>query len=164
MKKPKPELTQAELRRAAVELLSRRDYSRRELARKLSPQAADPDDVAAVLDDLAERHWQSDKRFAESFLNSRCLRYGPLRIQQELREKGLNAEQIQDAFANISVDWYELALEFVRRKCVSGLSSQDIRERARLYRFLAYRGFNRDHIDYALAQLEASCLPESPEF
>ncbi len=153
MKKPKPELTQAELRRVAVDLLSRRDYSRRELTRKLSPKAADPDDVEVVLDDLAERHWQSDERFAESFLNSRCQRYGPVRLQQELREKGLNAEQIQNAIANLSVDWYELALDLAQRKCPGGLPPQDMRERARLYRFLAYRGFTGEQTSYALEQL-----------
>jgi regulatory protein len=160
MKKPKPELTQVELRRAAVDLLSRRDHSRRELTRKLSPKAADPEDVDRVLDDLAERDWQSDERFAESFLNSRCHRYGPLRLQQELREKGLNSEQIQAAIANLATDWFELAAEFAQRKCSGGLERNDVRERARLYRFLAYRGFNGDQINYALEQLQASSLTE----
>ncbi|MBU2037787.1 MAG: RecX family transcriptional regulator, partial [Gammaproteobacteria bacterium] len=50
-------------------------------------------------------------------------------------------------------DWYELALDLAQRKCPGGLPPQDMRERARLYRFLAYRGFTGEQTSYALEQL-----------
>ncbi|MBI3145525.1 MAG: recombinase RecX, partial [Pseudogulbenkiania sp.] len=53
------------LKARAVDLLSRREHSRRELERRLAPFADSAEQLAALLDELAERGWQSDNRFAE---------------------------------------------------------------------------------------------------
>ncbi len=84
MKKPKPDpLDRAALMHSAVDLLSRRDYSRQELWRKLSPKAASADDLESVLNNLAERNWQSDERFAAMYLRARSTRgVDALRLKQ----------------------------------------------------------------------------------
>ena len=115
MKKPKPEpLDRAGLRQAVIDLLSRRDYSRLELQRKLQPKAADADDLTAVLDDMAERRWQSDERFTDAFLHSRSDRYGPLRLTQELQQKGI--ADARTAVAALGADWQEQAAQLALRK------------------------------------------------
>jgi len=157
MKKPKPEpLDRARLRQAVIDLLSRRDYSRLELQRKLQPKAADADDLTAVLDDMAERRWQSDERFTDAFLHSRSDRYGPLRLTQELQQKGI--ADARTAVAALDTDWQERAAQLALRK-FSGADLTDIKQKARIYRHLAQRGFNADHIRYALEQLAAAGDP-----
>ena len=80
----------AEINTLAIRYLSRRDYSRRELHHKLLAQSFPPKVIEAVLDDLAEKGYQSDKRFVEMFLKSRVSRGdGPFKIKLALTQKGI---------------------------------------------------------------------------
>lgn len=152
----KQELNASELRRAAVDLLARRDYSRHELWKKLSIRAADASDLEQVLDDLSERQWQSDARFARLFLSSSQQRgHGPLRIQQAMRQKGLSSHDIQVAFAEADVDWFALASHVVQKK-VATVPELNQKAREKLYRFLAGRGFDAEQIRVAMASLTAA--------
>lgn len=155
MKKLKPEpLTFSELRRAAVDLLSRRDHSRLELQRKLRPKAASDDDLETLLDELAGRHWQSDERFAEAYINSRIQRgQGPLRLRHALREKGVAEAEIRAAMDEQDTDWKVRALDAAGRKFGQGTDLSDPRQKARLYRFLAYRGFSGEQISYVIDRI-----------
>lgn len=154
MKKLKSEpLDRAGLRQAVIDLLSRRDYSRLELQRKLQPKAASAEDLSAVLDDMAERRWQSDERFADAFLHSRSGRYGPLRLTQELQQKGI--ADARQAVASLDTDWRAQAAQLASRK-FTGCNVTDMKEKARIYRYLAQKGFSADHIQYALRCLESA--------
>lgn len=155
MQNKKPNLLDASgLRRTVVDLLSRRDYSRLELFRKLKQKAENPEDIEPVLDDFQQRNWQSDERFAESFLNSRYQRgLGPLRLKQELREKGVSSDIIVLALENLEVDWFQLALDAARKK-ESSIKNTDKNKKQKLYRFLAYRGFSGDQISAAIEEIQ----------
>ncbi|MBY6192058.1 recombination regulator RecX [Microbulbifer agarilyticus] len=145
---------------AALELLSRRDHSRRELTQKLSPKFPDADFSALFLR-LEELNYQSDQRFAEMFARSRVQRgHGPLRIRQDLQQRGIPSSMATSAIDTLDTDWFELAYSVLQRKfasrgaVVSLKREQQMRERARRQRFLAYRGFSADAIGYALDTLE----------
>ncbi len=58
--------------------------------------------VAAILDNLRERGWLDDRRFAHSFARSRAARrYGRYRIARELRRRGLTDDLIEAALAEV---------------------------------------------------------------
>lgn len=154
MQNRKPDLLDASgLRRTVVDLLSRRDYSRLELFRKLKQKAENPEDIDVVLDDFQQRNWQSDERFAESFLNSRYQRgLGPQRLKQELKEKGVASDIISLTLENLDVDWFQLALDTAIKKETS-IKNSDANKKQKIYRFLAYRGFTSDQISAALDEL-----------
>ncbi len=140
----------AEIRLAAMNLLARREHSLQELRRKLRSRFPDEDALEAELGRLAEENLQSDSRFAEDFARQRAARgYGPLRVQQEMREKGLSDAAIEDAFTHAGLDWYERAEEAYRKKfgpAPSGATAQaGLKEKARRVRFMQYRGFQPDH-------------------
>ena len=61
---------------------------------------------------MAERGWLDDRKFAHSFARSRAARrYGRYRITRELRRRGLAAELIEEALAEIfPTEKEELAL------------------------------------------------------
>lgn len=158
MTKSKPDpfstegLSRKELFSAAVDLLSRRDYSRRELWRKLSPKAASAEDLESVLSELSERHWQSDERFGASYLRSRSSRgVGPVRLRQELQQKGLDSELTSELMETCPNDWFETAFAAARKKR-STLADDDPKLSEKLYRFLAYRGFTGDVIRKVIEQ------------
>ena len=130
------------LRARAVDLLSRREYSRLELKRRLAPFAASAEELDALLDELAARHWQSDSRFAEQFASSRAQKYGSRRIAMEMRERGIDRDTIREALAE--QDDLATAREQWRKKF--GQPPADAAERAKQMRFLASRGFGMDII------------------
>lgn len=88
----------------------------------------------------------SDERFAESLVRARRNRgYGPLRIRQELQEKGAAPEIIERSVDARSREWL-VEIERVRRKKFGERLPSDYAERARQSRFLQYRGFSTDQI------------------
>ncbi len=145
------DLTAADVRRRAMNLLARREYACRELAAKLVSRGLPRDLVDSVLDDLAREKLLSDDRFADAFVSARAGRgQGPVRIRIELEQKGVDAGIVERALADADVDWSELA-EQVRRKRFGSRRPGDFRERARQARFLQYRGFAAEHLGAVLA-------------
>ena len=100
---------------------------------------------AEQLDHLVSENLQSDTRYAESFLRQRFNRgRGPLRIRQEMRQKGISDAKIQAAMDSEDYDWYAKAERVLHRK-FGAEPAPDIHEKARRSRFMQYRGFSSDH-------------------
>jgi regulatory protein len=138
---------QKSLKARAVDLLSRREYSRRELYQKLAPHAESPDEVGKVLDELASRGWQSDNRFAEQFAEIKGRKYGSRRLAAEMRERGIESETITEALAG--QDDIALARQLWQKKFGQPPQSQE--ERVKQIRFLAARGLPMDAIRKVLS-------------
>ncbi len=141
-----------DLRLQAMNLLARREHLRAELARKLR-QRFGPEcdsDIESVLQELQDENLQSDSRFTESYIRHRSARgYGPDRIQQELRQKGVDSELLDEAMSVAEVDWAERAREVRYKKFGTGQPG-DFREKARQLRFLNYRGFGAEYAQAAV--------------
>ena len=127
------------LRARALRLLARREHSRAELARRIEPLAGDGENVAAVLDELTRRGWLSDARFAEQTIRAKSRRFGPVKLAQSLRAKGVAEDEIDAAFRAAG----EHGEADIARVWASRFSTApaDERERARQVRFLQGRGF-----------------------
>ena len=113
------------VRRAAMDLLARREHGRVELARKLRQRGAPPDLIEQALDRLCEQGLLSESRYLESFVRSRAnAGYGPLRIREELAQRGLPRADIEQALRDSGFDWSEAAARAVatqvRRKPAGG--------------------------------------------
>lgn len=146
--KPKPERATDgdDVRRLALDLLARREHSRRELARKLQLRGHDPGAVDAVLTALESEGLLSDARFAETFVWSRFQRgSGPQKIHAELRERGVDEVLIDSSIEALADDWQALLRE-VREKKFGRALPGDFRERSRQMRFLQQRGFTAEQI------------------
>ncbi|AOB27451.1 recombination regulator RecX [Bordetella bronchiseptica] len=138
---PRPGRT---LKARAVGYLSRREYSRLELARKLQPYAEEGDDIEAVLDDLQREGWLSNARFAQSLAHQRAPRQGASRIVQELKQQGVADDQVAELRDQLRATEYERALAVWRKRF--GEKPADRAAYARQARFLAGRGFAHDVI------------------
>jgi len=102
--------------------------------------------ISRVINQLAREGLQSDQRFTESYLHSRLQKgYGPVRLKQELRERGIAGELIEESLANLDIDWMD-ALHSVRVKKFGKSLPSGYREQAKEARFLQYRGFSTDQI------------------
>ena len=137
------------IREKLIQLLARRDYSARELISRLASKF-DPELVEQVLDGLVQQGLQSDYRFADSLVRGRISQgHGPIRIQSELKQKGIAQDLIQQALADHPVDWFEQALNTFRRR-FGDHQTTDLKVRAKQMRLLQYRGFTLEQIRYAL--------------
>jgi regulatory protein len=136
--------TEPSLRARAMRLLARREHSRAELKRKLMAHAGEGDDLDALLDDLVKRGWLSDARFAEQSIRAKARRFGPLKLTQQLRSRGVDEEAIAAGFRSAAADGAS-NLESVWRSRFRALPA-DERERARQARFLQGRGFLLEEI------------------
>jgi regulatory protein len=134
------------VRRAAMDLLARREHGRVELTRKLRKRGAPEDMIETALQRLSEEGLLSEARYLESFVAYRARAgYGPLRIREELGQRGLARGDVDQALRESGIDWFEQLRETWQRK-FSGQLPADARERAQQGRFLAYRGYSLDMI------------------
>ena len=143
----------SKLRVAALLLLGRREHSAQELTGKLASRFSLPSsspEIQAVLVYLQASAYQSDERFAEMFVRERRSRgYGPTRIEQELRLRGIHDELIVQSVNRNDPDWNAVATA-VRQKRFASVSAQQLKDKARISRFLHYRGFLSGQIQQAL--------------
>lgn len=151
MKKQDEVITPAKIRSAAMDLLTGREFSRAELAKKLDKRFDSDPAINPELDRLQEEGLQSDERFTEAFLRSRIYRgHGLTRIRMDIRQKGIKDDLFNAAIEVTDTDWFTLAREVAERKF--GLTpAVEQKDKARRMRFLQYRGFNFDQIKYALS-------------
>ncbi|GLR13793.1 recombination regulator RecX [Chitinimonas viridis] len=143
-----------DLRGKALKLLSQREHSRTELRRKLGGSDVAREELDALLDELVERNWQSDARFAIAYVDANAARFGRYRLQNELRERGVADALIADALAQLPAEDDELsrAREVWRKKFRE--VPTDPAERARQARFMQARGFAYDTIRKVLGGLD----------
>jgi len=128
------------LRGRAVAYLARREHTRAELARKLAPHAESPDEVQAVLDELARRKLISDERYAITRSEALAQKFGAARVVRELRDKGVAADSIERISGELKTNELERAREVWRKRF--GATPRNAAERAKQGRFLQGRGFS----------------------
>ena len=140
------------LRQKALQLLTRREHSRFELAQKLE-KSGSPEEIAAVLDHLEQTGLLSDQRTATTYLAGHAARFGAAKLKYALRAKGIAGDLI-DASLALAVADDAVGSEAARAREVwqrkFGHPPADAREWAKQARFLQSRGFSIDAIKKTL--------------
>jgi regulatory protein len=137
------------LKGRALRLLSQREHSRAELQRKLAAHEEAPGELAKALDELQAKGFIDEQRVIESLVHRRAARLGASRVRQELQAKGLPAEAVAQAVAELRGSETDRAREVWRKKF--GQAPADAAERAKQMRFLAARGFGGEVIRRVVA-------------
>lgn len=137
------------IRKLAMDLLAMREHSAAELKRKLLRKGAHAELIDAVLEQLIDDHLLSDDRYLEAYIYSRAnTGYGPIRIQQELIQRGIKSASVERALRENSYDWSKKLNEIWLRKF--GAYPKDPKEKAKQGRFLLYRGFSMEAVSKLL--------------
>lgn len=130
----------------AVDLLSRREHSAEELKTKLQQKGFELNDVEQTIIRLQNENLQSDDRFTESFTNERKRRgHGPVKIQHQLRQKGINDQLIEQYIDAQDEKWIHLA-QLQYQKKYADKEVNDYNEWTKRARFLQGRGFTSAQI------------------
>ncbi len=149
-------LTASQHRRArnkAIYLLSKRDYSRKELEQRLCHEGgryvADNREAAKKAAAAMEEYgYVNDKNYAERLARRFCLEkcYPHRRAEQALCEKGIARDIAAEAVKTIEQEDWQLALEFLRKKRYTVGNNYE-RAAAAMVRY----GFSHEAVRRALA-------------
>lgn len=129
------------IRQKALNLLSRREHSRRELFLKLSRYDFSPEEIVPILNEIQNENLLSEDRFIESFIRARRSKgFGPLKICAELQNRGIDPTRILVSEEWLQTDWQERA-DAVRIKRFGEPVPVSTIEQAKQGRYLQQRGF-----------------------
>jgi regulatory protein len=141
--------TATELRARALRLLARREHSRAELGRKLSPRAESPEALQSLLDSLEQKKQLSNERFAAERARVLSRKFGAARIRQDLKARGVDRETLDRISSEGEL---ERASGILNRKYREPAATRE--ERAKRMRFLQGRGFSSEIIRQLLSARE----------
>ena len=136
------------LKGRALRALAGRDYSRVELERKLSSFETEPGQLARALDDLQAKGFLDEQRAADSLAHRRGQKLGTARVVAEMKARGMEADAITQAAAELKVTELERAREVWRRKF--GEVAVDAAGKSKQMRFLMARGFSAEVVRKAV--------------
>ncbi len=138
---------------AALDLLSRRDYSKQELYRKLSVKHSEEAADAAVAK-AEELGLINEERFAENYAGELYSRkhFGERRILSELLSKGISREIAENAVQSLDKDGENRIILLLRGKYRTALCDEKGRRRA--INGLLRMGYSYSEIRTALHELE----------
>ncbi len=129
----------------ALRLLDRRDYSRRELVRKLMEKGEPQEAAEAVADRFVELGLINDRRYSHILVRHYAAKgFGVCRIKQELYRHGIPTDMWEDALTELPTQ-EEIMDKLFRQKLGSGVP-----DRARIKKAtdaMLRRGFSWSEIE-----------------
>ena len=135
----------------SLDILSRREHSVSELKHKLIRFNPDPNDLKDVIERLITSNFLDDKRFASAFIRSKAESgYGPNYISQYLAKKGIPSDKYD--IYSLEIDWEDKCLAQFNKKRRN--KEINFKEKEKILRFLAYRGFSYEIIKNALKEFD----------
>lgn len=143
----------------ALDYLAHKPRTVAEVRRKLQEKAYEAPVIDTVVAQLHDRGYLDDEEYAEEYVRSRfsAKGYGPVRIEQELRKRGLDRHlaetAVEDFFAE--VDELAAAREHAEKGWTRIRREDDPRRRRdKLYRYLTRRGYTYDTVRQLIDEME----------
>tara|TARA_E500000081_G_scaffold1242_1_gene1412 strand:+ start:1140 stop:1580 length:441 start_codon:yes stop_codon:yes gene_type:complete len=130
----------------ALDIISRREHSQKELTDKLIKKFNIPELVDLVINSLLDKNLINDYRYSEAYVVARKRKgFGPKKIVYELISRGIN-ENTASKVINIEGGWQDAALKAFNKKYKVGIG-KDFKEQNKQKVFLQNRGFSFEEID-----------------
>ena len=130
----------------ALDILSRREHSKKELTDKLLKKFDVPELIESVIDSLLKRNLINDSRYCESYVVARKRKgFGPKKILHELIFRGVD-ESIAIQVIDVEGGWKDAASNAFNKKYKAG-PGKDYKEQNKQKAFLQNRGFSFEEID-----------------
>ena len=130
----------------ALDILSRREHSQKELIGKLVNKFSEEEIVNSVINNLVEKNLLNDSRYSEAYVVSRKRKgFGPKKILYELISRGVIENIAYEAIENEG-GWKDAALKAFNKKFKKG-KAMDYKELNKQKTFLQNRGFTFEEID-----------------
>lgn len=139
--------------RRAIRLLDRRPRTEAEIRRRLETADFPAEQIAAVIARLRQNGLVDDARFAQAWVENRSefRPRGRRALAQELRQKGLAANEVAAALENVDEDAlaYQAALRYGRKL----MAADRVEFRRKLSAYLGRRGFGYDVVEPVVGRI-----------
>ena len=130
----------------ALDIISRREHSQKELTGKLLNKFSEEELVESVINSLVKKNLLNDFRYTEAYVVSRKRKgFGPKKIIYELIARGVMENIAYEAIENEG-GWKDAALKAFNKKFKKG-KAMDFKELNKQKAFLQNRGFSFQEID-----------------
>ena len=130
----------------ALDIISRREHSQKELTGKLLNKFSEEEIVNSVINNLVKKNLLNDTRYSEAYVVSRKRKgFGPKKIMYELIARGV-IENIACEVIENEGGWKDAALKAFNKKFKKG-KALDFKELNKQKTFLQNRGFSFVEID-----------------
>lgn len=130
----------------ALDIISRREHSQKELTGKLLNKFSEEEIVNSVINNLVKKNLLNDTRYSEAYVVSRKRKgFGPKKIMYELIARGVIENIAYEAIENEG-GWKDAALKAFNKKFKKGKAT-DFKELNKQKTFLQNRGFSFEEID-----------------
>lgn len=137
----------------AIWLLARRDYSAANLRAKLATRGYPQAEIEEALRFVTEHNFQNDARYAEQRSRGAEKRAGNARIEMTLRQKGIAPELAREQVRQLAPEEERVVQAAAKYRQQVAREGMTQKMEARIYRFLAYRGFSSKAIRVAIQAL-----------
>ena len=139
-------LKRAKLR--CMHLLEKRDYTEKELRQKLENGKTEytEEQIDGAIAYVKSFHYVDDGRYACKYIEAMQSRKSRRQIEQELYQKGVDRELIQEAFEETGEVPEEEQIARWMEKRNFHPEEADQKEKQRMYAFLARKGFRAENI------------------
>lgn len=129
------------------QLLSRREYSVRELLKKGQEKGFEESEITDAINHLQNLGYQSDSRVVESMISSYRGKYGKSMLKRKCFEKGIDADVFEQIWSeqaeNKETDELdELKAKVMRKYKIDDFENIDRKTQSKVFNYLQYRGFN----------------------
>lgn len=139
-----------DLKRMALNWLSRRDYSEAELSQRLTRHGGAEADIARVMAWCKAENYLNEQRYLQMLLRSRANKgYGLSYIMQQCRQQNISQQQVLNCAAELEIDWFALALQQYQKK-YGDSTATEYKEKLKRMAYLQRRGFNNEQIQFAI--------------
>jgi|TARA_B100001093_G_scaffold364054_1_gene348853 regulatory protein len=130
----------------ALDIISKREHSEKEVTSKLLQKFNEPDLVDLTISRLKDNNLVNDERYAEIYIRIRKRKgFGPIRIKYELSFKGIDGSLSSAVIKEVG-GWQEAAKNAFNKKFKKGIALE-YKDKAKQKNFLQNRGFTFQEID-----------------
>ena len=138
----------------AMNLLKSREYTTAQLRAKLQQGYYPPNVIEAALEYVASFHYTDDLRYAMDFITYNECRKSRLRIEQDLLNKGIDRETVEQAWTMWEAEGGEqdeqAMITALLEKKNYNASGSDYKEKQKIYAFLMRKGFQSEQVRKAM--------------
>lgn len=130
----------------AVNLVSKKMYTKKEITDKMTNKGYSLTAVSEVLDILEEYGYINDEVFAKLYVKEYGRKYGATKIKFSLKLKGIPDEIIEESLADF--DNRDQLVDLIRHK--SKINLNDYKEYSKIMRSFMSKGFSFDEVKECL--------------
>ena len=140
--------------KAAMDLISRKGVTQKALSDYLLKKGYSKEVCTFVSDELKNLGYIDDFSFALSYAKDayEYKKHGRMRIETDLRKKGVSNDVIKDVFEEAGID-FSLNLPDMINEKFKNCDFSDFKVKQKIIRYFAYRGYPISEISSALSKI-----------